>query len=215
MKLIGLKRALILAVLLSVNLLFAAGYFLWVEPSRAQAEQDLKSINGAISGLYGKIDSIKAELAEFKKNEPLYQKLKNGGFFSEQERFGVSRDMERVRLLSGVKRFSFLIDDVKEVQDADAAAAEMRIIRSRIQVDKVVSLLDVDFYQLLDVMQSQFPTHVRVDNFELTRATALTPDALYRISAGETVPLVNAKGTFDWMTMVPIPPPAPPGQQGR
>lgn len=203
MKLIGVKRTLILAILLAINLAIAAVFFLQVDPMREDSVRKLATVNGQISEQSQKISNIKADLETFKTTLPKYQALEKKGFTLNQDRFRMSRDLDDVRLRSSLAGFSFTINDIKKIDNADALAAQMQLIDSRIKIENVVSLLDLNFYDFIDLMQWQFPAHVRVQSFDISRKDPLNPIALAHIARSEPVNLISATAYFDWLTIVP------------
>lgn len=80
MKLIGIKRALLLGILLAINLALAGTFFFVIEPMRERARIQLLGIEGQIAGLQSKIQNVKRELADFERNLPRYEELKSVGF---------------------------------------------------------------------------------------------------------------------------------------
>jgi hypothetical protein len=203
MKLIGVKRTLLLAILLAVNLAIAAVFFLQIYPMRDEAQAKLNAVNDEIDTQSQKIATIKADLETFKKTLPDYQELEKKGFTLNQDRFRMSRDLDDVRKKAELAGFSFTINDVKKVDNPDAQAAHMQLIDSRIKIENVVSLLDLNIYNFVDLMTTDFPTHLRVQSVEITRKDPLNAAALGKISLKQPVNLISAEAQFDWLTMVP------------
>lgn len=203
MKLIGVKRTIILAILLAVNLAVAAVFFLQVDPMREDSVRKLSTVNGQIAEKSQKIANIKAELETYKTTLPKYEVLEKKGFTLNQDRFRMSRDLDSVRIRSALAGFSFTINDIKKIDNPDALAAQMQLIDSRIKIENVVSLLDLNFYDFIDLMQYQFPAHVRVQSFDVVRKDPLNSTALAHIAKGEPVNLISATAYFDWLTVVP------------
>lgn len=212
MKLIGIKRLILLMILIGLNAFIAASYFLWIEPMRGEAQTKLTGLQSDISSLQNKIQNTKTELAEYATNLPKYQALQGRGFMSSQDRFQITRDLDDVRKRADMGNFSFRIDDLRNVENADAAAANMKVINSRINVENVGSLLDINIYNYIDLMANSFPSHVRINSFKIERKEKLTPQILLKIAdtKGVNVSLVNASAVFDWLTYVPLAAPADP-----
>lgn len=215
MKLIGVKRLIILSVLILLNTLIAASYFLWIEPMREEAQTKLTATKDSISSLQGKIQNTKIELAEYAQNLPQYNVLKARGFMSNQDRFQISRDLDVVRNHAELSGFSFQIDDLKTIENDAAAAANMSVLNSRINVDNVVSLLDINFYDFLDLMVREFPSHVRLQSFVISRGDPLNSMSLQRIVAKQPAKLISGKAVFDWITYAPAAPVDPNKVPGR
>lgn len=202
MKLIGIARVILLSILITLNAVIAAGYFMWIVPERDQAQNKLKAMKSDISSLQSKIQNTKVELAEYQKNLPAYQSLERRGFIAQPDRFQIPRDLDRVRLDAELGSFSFNVN-VKDVQNAEAEAARLKVFASRISVDNVTSLLDTNFYDFLDLMATEFPEHVRLHELTINRKDALDVTTLQKIAAKQPVSLLVAKAEFDWITALP------------
>lgn len=217
MKLIGIKRLILLAILIGINATVAAAYFLWVSPMREEAQNKLAAAKSEISRLQGKIENTKTELKEYKDNLPQYQSLEKRGFMSGQDRFQISRDLDTVRQSANLGGFSFRIDDLKLVENTDAQNANMKVLNSRINVDNVGALLDINMFDFIDRMSLNFPAHTRLHSFKIDRRDPLNALTLNKIAAKGQVSLISATAVFDWFTYVPAALPADPNapQPGR
>lgn len=206
-ELLGLKRAITLGVLLAINLVVAAAFFLLLMPMKSDADQKLATITNEISDTQTKIQNIKIELQQIKETMPKYDALAGKGFFLNQDRFYISRTLEELKNRSQIGGFSFSIDDIKEIQSADAVAAKRRLVASRIKIDRVMSLLDVGFFDFMNVIESTFPSHVRIQSFAVRKQGLINEDALRRIASGEGSNLIQANLEMDWLTMTEMQPP--------
>lgn len=205
MKLIGIKRALILAILLAANLAIAGLYFLAIEPMRNNAAVQLTSIEGEIGGLQSKIQNVKRELDDFKQNLPKYEELKRVGFFNAQDRFDLMRHLDKVKTEAELVGFPFDVTEVRELSNSDAAASQSRLIYSRIEIKDLPTMVDVDFFRFVDVMMASFPSHVRMNSFSIARVPNLDAAFLTQIRKREKLSAITAEASFDWLTIVPAP----------
>jgi hypothetical protein len=203
MKLIGLKRAIILAVLLAINVAIAAVYFLQVMPMAEESQRKLDEVSGQIASTGQKISSIKADLETFKVTLPQYKELERKGFMLPQDRFRMSRDLDTVRLKAELAGFKFTITDIKRVENPDIDPTSMQLVYRRIRVDNVESLLDINFFNFIDAMQTDFPAHTRFQSFQIRRKDPLNGAALVKIQKREKVDLITAEAQFDWLTVIP------------
>lgn len=202
-KLIGIKRALILAILLSANLAIAGVFFFGILPMRAKASAELTKVQSDIASLQSKINNVKKELADFKRNLPKYENLKSVGFFSPQDRFQLERDLNKVQEISGLQGFSYTVSEVQTLENAEAKKSKSRIIRSEIKIENPFALVDRQFYDFVHVMMQDFPAHIRLKSFALARKGELDNDTLAKVRTQEIRSLMNANAVFEWMTIVP------------
>jgi len=202
-KLIGFKRMIFLACLLALNLSVLGIYFSSIGPMLDDVTSQRDSVRGQTAALREKINSIKKDMAFVNDNMSKYNDLKDKGFFLNQDRFMINRTMEDLRVKAGIPSFSFTIADIKDIPNVDAEAVNYRLIDSHIKVDTVVSPLDSNIYMLAQEIAHSFPSAVRLQDMNLTRASEVTEATLNDIAAGKLVNFVNATIEFDWITMVP------------
>ncbi|MCK4945984.1 MAG: hypothetical protein KAI61_07825 [Alphaproteobacteria bacterium] len=216
-KLIGLRRIILFLCFMGINLLVASSYFLGLAPMRDEAQMHLNAVSAQISSLQNKIMNIQREVNSLKENQPKYQTLKDKGFFLVQDRFMIGRLLEEVRKKSQITSFSFTIENLKDVPNANAARMNYSLVSSRIKVEKIVSPLDSNVYIFLQLLADAFPEHTRFQNFEIKRTGEVTEAALSKIAMGKSVSFVDSSLTFDWMTLVPkvTEKPATAGFRGR
>lgn len=210
-ELLGFKRTVLLGVLALVNLVICAALFLMVMPMREEAETSLNTTRNEISRLQGDIQNIKTELQSLKDTMPQYDALAARGFFLNQDRFYVSRTLEEMKNLSQLSGFAFSIDDLREIKSTEADSAKKKLVASRIKIDKVMSLLDTGFFDFMNIIETAFPVHARIQSFEVRRAGVVDDAAIKRIAETPGMTLITASLTMDWLTMVDPPPPPVPG----
>lgn len=203
MKLIGLKRALYLFILLGVNAVLAAAFFLLLEPMRTDSETELDSVKGQISELNGKISNIKQEMKLYQENKPKYDALAAKGFSLPQDNFMIEKTLDDLRARSGLMGFSFEISDLKDVDNGDAKTAKVRLVTRRISLRQVKSLIDINFYDFINQMYTAFPVQVRLNNFTLRQTPTVDPTALKAVTAGKSVGFIDGDMAFDWFTVIP------------
>jgi len=208
-KVIGLRRVIVLGCLVALNAVLVSCYLFILQPMLSQTQADLDSTQQQINQTRTKISNIKSDLIEYQKNLPRYEQLQQSGFFSNQDRLELKSEFEKVQSLSGLKRFSFLVDDRRDLYTLNAGDTKLRMLASRIQIDNVVGFFDTDFYKLVGLMRNAFPAHIHFTSFSLQRSGALNAETLNKIGKGTDVSLINAEATFEWLTVIPAPAPEP------
>jgi hypothetical protein len=209
MKLIGARRVFILLAFFALNALIVSSYFLALQPLQSEAATQLTAVKGQVSELQGKIRNIKQDLIDYKDNEPKYQKLKAQGFFQTQDRFQISKILEAMRQSHNLQGFSFSIDNINYINNADADAIQHRLIHSQVSLKKVQSSFDNNVYDFAQSLAEAFPTHTHLQKIEVLQTTAINEPNLQRVAGGEKVGFVEANIVFDWLTLVPKPEQAP------
>ncbi len=205
-KLIGLNRLIILAVLGGLNLLCLWIYFLWLQPGTVQLTQQQQQLTSTIAEQRTKIDNIKADIILIRESLPEYEALVKNGFASDQDRFYLSRQLDMVRETVGIRGFSFAVSDIETVPFMTADAAGKKLIRSEVMVEKIGTTFDVGVFELMRGVEQKFPPHARIIKYEIKKSGNVTPDNIDRLRNGEET-LVSSSFVFEWMTMVDPPKP--------
>ena len=214
-KLIGRKRFLALVILGMINIVLAAFLFLWVQPSSADAQTRLNSLNGQIGTLQTDIASIKEQIKTTRENIPYYNRLSNIGFFNNQDRFEAERVIQTIQKESGIKSANFTIGQLIDIQDDTAAQANYRLVMSPIMIKDLNAYNDVEVYKLIYLMNNSFTGHTRLKSLEMSRPLIITETDLENLKDPQKgVSFVRASAEFEWYTMLEDEPEAVPPVQG-
>lgn len=203
-KLLGFKRTLILGILLGVNGILLLAYMLWASPQTQMLDGQLNGLRAQISTLQTNIQNTKTDLEMLQNNIGTYEQYVARGFFQEQDRFGMSRALEDIKTEARIQGFSFAVGDIREISNNDARQAGKRLLHSRVSIDRISAPLDINFFDLISLIETTYPIHARIHAFELTRAAAVTPETLQKISR-EPFTLITGQLTFDWLSLSDIP----------
>lgn len=203
-KLLGLKRAMLLGILLAINILLGVAFATWAMPAKAEAEADLNRVKGEISGLQGKINTIKEDLRVLQADLPRYEALLARGFVQPQDRFVIGRSLEEVKNRTSLMGFSFSVGDIVTVPSNDAKLAGKRLISSRISISKVASLLDAHFFDFIQLLETDYPPHARINKFDIKKQTTVNAQMLQGLGQAPKS-LIDANLEVDWLTLDEIP----------
>lgn len=209
-KLLGIKRTVFLAILLAGNIFVAGAVLTWIMPMREDAETKLSNLKNQIFSVQNQLDNIKREMKELQETMPQYEALDARGFFQVQDRFLIEKMLEDIKGRSGVRGFSFSIDEVQTVDNKDAKTAKRNLVNSRIKIDRIEALLDTEIFNLIQIMESSYPAHLRVQSFSLRKTAEVTEPNLRLLTLGTSKGFVGGEFVVDWLTMV-APPEQPSG----
>ncbi len=207
-KLLGFRRTLILGIILAVNVILSCVYFLWAAPATQSLNNELNGLRSQISGLQTNIQNTKADMQFLRENIATYENYLAQGLFQEQDRFGMSRALEQIKTDARIQGFSFAVGNISELENIDAQTAGKRLLHSRVTIDNVSSPIDINFFDMLALIERQFPTHARIHSFKLGRVGALTPEILAQVGQGP-FSLISAEVVFDWLSLGDLQQPDP------
>jgi len=204
-KLIGLKRIILLAVLLVTNGALAAAFFLWIEPMRATADRDLNRVRGDISKLRIKISGIKEEMKTLKKHQKYYDGLFEIGFMTPQDPFFLKRKIAEISDKTRVAGYKYRANPVQVIEFPQANKAGYQLYNSRIELKDIKAYTDADIYHLMHLVNTSFPGQTRIQSVSLHLKNKIDEVVLKGLASkkGDNYP-INAELSFDWQTLVPI-----------
>ena len=220
-KLLGIKRLMTLLMVIAVAAVLAAIQFLWIAPASMDANNQVNGLNGEIGTLQNNIATVKEQIQETRENIPYYDRLKTVEFFSVQDRFAAQRVISGFQQESGIASAEFTIGQLVDVNEPMATEIEYRLAVSPIQIESIQAYTDLDFYNLIYLMNNSFPGHIRIKNLELRRSANVDTSPV-----GTAPPTPNTDGpprkpTFvtgdiemQWLTMIEDPQDAPDALEG-
>ena len=212
-KLLGFRRTLILGIMLAINVLFGLVYMFWASPQTSMLNSQLMGLRSEISNLQTGIQNTKTDMQMLEENLPTYDKLIKDGFMQEQDRFVMSRALEDIKAKSHIQGFSFSVGDIREIANTDAQLAGKRLLHSRVSINSISSPLDINVYDMIRLIENEYPVHSRINSFKISRTGALDQEVINRM-AGEPVSMIMSELVFDWFSLSDIPQTTPPGVPG-
>ncbi len=213
-KLVGLRRIIIIACIIAMNLVAAGIYFFAVGPMLSEAQSQTQSTQGQISSLNAQIAGAKRAAAFMKANMPKYEQMQQDGFFLTHNRFMLENEINKLREAAGISSFSYNVAAATKVTNRDADSIHYELLGSRISVDHISSPLDANIYMLAQSISKVFPVDTRLQEMKIQRAAKVDSQTLKLLSDGKQVNFVNASVVFEWITLVPNAPAKKNGSNG-
>lgn len=199
---IGIRRLLILAVLLIVNGAIGAAMYLYVTPELESSGRDLKKLRQQVSTVQSDIDRMQIEFEQLGKQQNQFDALKEKGFFSLQTR---SIAKEKFKQIQTDSRVISAVANVKSgylEDNAEAAKAKHKMLVSPIEIE-IKAFDDGDIYKYLDLVEKVFPGHVSVETINIRRISDVNAPVLRAIATGANPELVQANAVMMWRTIIP------------
>lgn len=199
---IGIKRIIIIAVLIAVAGGMGAGNYLYLVPKNQKLERELRTIRGQISTKRAETQRLAEEFAQIQEQKNYFTNLESAGFFSNQNRVIASRRIEDIQGFTKVLATRYDIKPATVEQNKLAEEAGHVVLDSRISLS-VDAIDDIDIYTFIFLLENSLPGHVSVRSVRVDRMAEINEAVLRSIGLGQ--PTIMVKGTveFDWRTMVP------------
>ncbi len=199
---IGVKRLLILLVLLVINLFLGSVIYLYVLPEKESKDIELRGLRGQLSTVQRDLDKMHIEFEQLKKRQDRFDALKESGFFSDQDRGDAKK------ILSSVQKQSKVISAIVSVKSGvvedniEDQKSNHKMLISPIEIE-IKAFDDGDVYRYIDLLQKQFPGHLSIDEITIKRSRDVTSALLRAIASGASPELVIATIKMSWRTMLP------------
>lgn len=203
-RILGLKRIILLGLLVVLNVLLAAAVYLYMNPQEVKKQRELQGVQGEIATLSDDISRMQIEFDDIERQKSRFQELVNDGFFRDQSRREAEELIRRIQVSSNVVTASASIASGEVVDDEEAAKAGYKILKSPVSLT-IEALDDVDVYRYLYMVQRYFPGYITYEKLTMERMAAVDASVLRALASGATVPLVKASINMTWQTMIPDP----------
>jgi hypothetical protein len=202
MGILGVKRIVILLVLVVLNVGFAVGVYAYLSPQKMQKQRDLNGLRGQIGTLQGDIDRLQVEFDQLEVQQAKFDMLNEHGFFGTQGRRQAEKTLESIQKQAGVISAVASIKAGAVEDNEEAQKADHKVLKSEITI-RVEALDDTDVFRYLYLLEKFFPGHVAVTELLLERKADVSGTVLRGIASGANPPLVQADIQLIWRTMIP------------
>lgn len=202
LKVLGSKRLVFIFLLLAALGIVAYAYYDFIVPAHEKSIQELATSKAAVAQKYEEVARLKEEYVLLQSQLRSYKELEARGFFNDQDRAAAVDNLDKLSKYAGLLKASLKFGSGILVQDAGADLAGQVILKSPVTVE-AKSIDDVDVYSFIKFIEEKFPGRVDIASFSLNRMEIFDTTILRKIGSGSPTPLVDAKLSFDWLTMAP------------
>jgi hypothetical protein len=201
-QILGIKRIIILLVLIGVNALLAAVTYLYVIPHNDELTRQLQTLTANVSTKRSDTAKLQGEYNVIQKQKANFEDLRTAGFFSNQNRAVARQRITDIQKFTNILSAKYDITAATVEKNPLAADSGDVVLNSPVNI-KVDALDDVDFYNFVYWVENAFPGLVSVKSLKVTRTTDVNETTLRAVGSGIPVTLINGEVAFEWRTMVP------------
>lgn len=202
MALIGIKRLIIIGILLGFNAVLGAGVYLYLVPENEKMSKQLSSLTSKINTTRNDTTELETNYKLIQEEKFDYENLLKAGFFDSQDRLAFRRRMSEVQRYSKVLRASFDITPANVEENKGAEDADHVILRSVVSVN-IDAMDDIDLYNFIFWLENGFPGHSTITKLSMKRELDVDENSLRQIGSGRELVLVSGSLDYEWRTMVP------------
>ena len=199
---IGIKRFIVLLVLLLVNVALGASIYFYTIPEKKKMKITLSGIRQGVAQVQSDIDRMQIEFEQLDQQQGRFDQLEADGFFSTQVR------NDAKNLLSAIQDDAKVVSAVVSVKsgivmdDSEAEKANHKILFSPIEIT-LEAFDDASIYEYLTIAEERFPGHLSLDAIKIQRTRDVSSPVLRAIASGANSVLITAEVIMSWRTMIP------------
>ncbi len=198
---LGIKRVIVLAVLVGVNALLAASAYLYLAPEIVKKEREMRGIRGEVSTLRSDIDRMQVEFEQLEDQKEEFELLAGDGFLRDQNRRMAEQVFNQIQRRSGVSKAIASVDKGRLEDNEEAQKAGHKILISPMEVT-IEAVDDIDIYNYLHLVENYFPGYVTIEGVSIRRDANVTGAVLQSIASGSNPALVGADIRMSWKTLI-------------
>ena len=200
LKVLGTKRLIFICLVMGLLGVLGYSYYYYLLPARESSDAELSASKSSVTQKYQDVTRLKEEYVLLQSQLRAYKELEAKGFFNDQDRSAAVDKLDRLSKYSGLLKANLKFGAGQLVKDNAADVAGKVVLKSPVDIE-AKSIDDVDVYSFLKFIEEKFPGRIDVSSFTLTRMEIFDTAILRQIGSGEPMPLVDAKISFDWLTM--------------
>ncbi len=199
---LGVKRIVIIGVLLALCLASGGYYYGVAQPQYTKKELKLRGVRSQVAKLGSDIDFILSDFEALEKQKEEFDRITQKGFFKKQGRYEVKELFENLQNQSGIIQVKVNGEGALVEENKLASDAKYALLGSPVTL-VIDSLDDKSIYKFMYLLKETFPGHVSIDGIEIKKNISLNSELLQKIALGENPVLVRGTIEMTWRTMIP------------
>ena len=202
MQVIGIKRLVILFILISLNAVLGASIYLYLMPETSRGEMKLRTLRSQVNVVSSDIDRMQLEFEQLDRQRDSFNALKDDGFFSMQVRSDAKELFSLIQDESGVISAVVSVKSGVILDYPEAKKANHTVLMSPIEVE-IKAFDDASVYKYMDIALKKFPGHLSFDSVTIKRLRDISAPVLRAIASGASPELIEASINMSWRTVIP------------
>ncbi|HCQ70643.1 MAG: hypothetical protein CL570_02830 [Alphaproteobacteria bacterium] len=197
--LIGIKRTIILGILLGANVgLYVFSQVLFA-PQMEKATKELSKVKRQSSRYQKDLNAIKNDFDALGGQQEIFNKLTEKKFFGD---VSMPVQLEALDLISQQTGVDALVkvSAPREMKLSGMDRVDWVMVKREIVID-IKAFDDVDIYRYLDRLQKELPGYLKLKDVSIRRTADYSADMLREIIRGKFPDIVTASLNYDWYLM--------------
>lgn len=202
-QMIGIKRLILLAVLLAMNVIFFIVSSVFFAPQIENNTRNLQQVQREVSRYQKDLHSIKSDLTQLDDQKSVFERLKTRKFFEALDLSKQEALFTQLAEREGVEA-SFTVTPSVPVSAPELERAGWKLSRRSVTV-KINALDDVDVYHYIHGLSEELSGYIKFKDLNIRRNLDFSLDTLRAIARGEFPAIIDADLVFDWYNAVSDP----------
>ena len=199
---IGLKRLIILSVLLAFNAALGAGLYLYVMPENLSVTRQLSSTRSQVATMRNDAQELRGDIEQIEDKKSYFTNLQTVGFMSDQNRLVARRRIMDIQQYSKVLKAKYDIGSAVVMDDENLSNSDQVVLSSELAIN-IDAMDDIDFYSFIYWLRNTFPGHVTIDNIKMQRMNDVNDVTVRQIGSGLPMTMIKGDVSAKWRTIVP------------
>ena len=199
---IGLKRLIILSVLLAFNAALGAGLYLYVMPENLSVTRQLSSTRSQVATMRNDAQELRGDIEQIEDKKSYFTNLQTVGFMSDQNRLVARRRIMDIQQYSKVLKAKYDIGSAVVMDDENLSNSDQVVLSSELAIN-IDAMDDIDFYSFIYWLRNTFQGHVTIDNIKMQRMNDVNDVTVRQIGSGLPMTMIKGDVSAKWRTIVP------------
>lgn len=200
---LGLKRLIILGVLLAIAGGQAAALNLYFMDRNKELRRDIRSTRSKANTISDDANTLRNDYELISKQQVFVDLLEKDNFISQQNRLEARNKIADIQGVTDILSASFSIASAQEVENPEMAEVNHTILSSRMTF-QVTATSDVALYHFAYWIEQSFPGHIVLTGIDLERERKLDNNILKTMTQRGRLPLVKGTLNYLWRTITPV-----------
>ncbi|MCB1556587.1 MAG: hypothetical protein KDJ15_04650 [Alphaproteobacteria bacterium] len=203
--LIGIRRLILIGVLVAVNVCLALAVFWYLVPDNERLDRQVRSVKGQVSGKRVEVDQMRIEFDQIQDKRAYFNALKEAGLLDPQDlysRIWMERRIGEMQEIARLRSAEVQISAPEILDNPFTRESNYGLVDTRVTV-KVDAVKDTEIYNFLYWMENGFPGHASIVEMALDRKNDISDVTLRQIGTGTPVTMMTGQVVFSWKTLAP------------
>lgn len=199
---IGTKRTIILAILISINAGFYVLDNMYLSDQNQAVSRELRKLESEVSTLKTDTRKIEERNEELVEMAEQFESLLRQGYINNQNRVTVREGFDLMANMSRLIDAEYSVSRANIVENNFLNEAGYNFLKSDVEV-RMTAIDDTRLYDFAHLIVNKYPGISNIIEFDVQKRSEVTAAALRRMSSSNPEALVSGRMEFQWLSIAP------------